>query len=48
MSAVTYSNGGKIMFKRPKKDVVNNAIYRTTAEDEILHINFRCDSADGA
>jgi hypothetical protein len=36
------------MFKRPKEDVLNNAIHRTLEEENVMLVNFRCDSADAA
>lgn len=42
LSDVTYTSKGRMMIKRPKKDVLNNVVRRTTSCEDVMQINFKC------
>jgi hypothetical protein len=46
MTDITYTSEGKVMFKRPQKTVLNNALRRTTDPNDLIYINFNCQSGE--
>ena len=46
MTDITYTSEGKIMFKRKEKNVLNNVIRRTTEPNEMIYINFQCETGE--